>query len=102
MANKKEVLESLRSQLEERGVSVAAFDDLVEDYGKLWDIKNKLIRDIKKRGVVYKDFSAVGVEIQKNNPSTKELMNVERHMLLILDKLDLSTKNCESDIDDEL
>lgn len=102
MLTKKEVLESLRNQLRERGVAVAAFDDLLDDYGKLWDIKNKLIRDIKKRGVVYEDFSSVGVKIQKNNPSTKELMNVERHMLLILDKLDLSTKNCESDVDDEL
>lgn len=100
--SKKAVIESLKEQLRNKNALCPAFEDLVDNYGKLWDIKEKLTRDIKKRGVVFKDYSSVGVEIQKNNPSTKELLGVNRQMLMILEKLNLSTKEIELEDDDEL
>ncbi len=93
MATQKEVRESLLAQLEAQGASNEHFVDLIKDYMSLWKIKNKLVRDINKRGVTYKDVSSVGVEMQKNNPSVKELVMVNRQMLSILEKLGLSTEN---------
>lgn len=39
---KGDVRESLIEQLKEKGADVACFSDLIEDYMKLWSIKNKL------------------------------------------------------------
>lgn len=100
--NKADVINSLKDQLKLRGADIPCFIDLVEDYGKLWNIKNKLITDINTRGVVYDDLSSVGVPMKKNNPSTKELLGVNRQMLSILEKLGLETKNVSSNEDDEL
>ena len=100
--NKTDVINSLKEQLKSRGADIPYFIDLVEDYGKLWNIKNKLITDINTRGVVYDDVSSVGVPMKKNNPSTKELLGVNRQMLCILEKLGLETKNVSSNEDDEL
>ena len=100
--NKADVINSLKEQLKLKGADIPCFIDLVEDYGKLWNIKNKLITDINTRGVVYDDVSSVGVPMKKNNPSTKELLGVNRQMLSILEKLGLDTKNVSSGEDDEL
>lgn len=69
---------------------------------ELWDVKTKLSADIKNRGVTYKDFSSVGIEMQKNNPSVKELVMVNKQMLSLLKELGLSTdKVCDAH-DDKL
>lgn len=99
---KTDIINSLKEQLKSRGADIPCFIDLIDDYGRLWTIKNKLITDINKRGVVYDDVSSVGVPMKKNNPSTKELLGVNRQMLSILEKLGLETKNVSSDEDDEL
>jgi len=78
------VKESLLEQLASKGASVQCFEDLISDYMSLWETKNKLIKDIKRRGVVYEDVSSVGVKMMKNNPSVKELVMVNRQMLMIL------------------
>jgi hypothetical protein len=76
-------------QLEQNGAGIDCYIDLVNDYMAFWKTKNKLIEDITNRGVVYKDFSSVGIEMQKNNPSVKELVMVNRQMLAVLEKLGL-------------
>lgn len=103
MASKRAVLESLKMQLQQKGADIDCFADVLADYMSFWDIKNKLIRDIKERGVTYRDFSSVGVPMQKNNPSVKELVGVNRQMLSILRELGLSTERViqpEGDEDD--
>lgn len=99
---KTQVKNSLIEQLTQMGANIPFFEDLVEDYMCLWDVKNGLQKDIKERGVTYKDVSSVGVEMMKNNPSTKELTMVNRQMLSILEKLGLSTDKCKIEEDDEL
>ena len=84
--------ESLLEQLEMKGADTDHFVDLVRDYMSLWDVKNDLLEDIKKRGVMYKDFSSVGIEMMKNNPSVRELIGINRQMLSILKDLDINTK----------
>lgn len=87
---KKDIENSLIAILQRSGHEEEFYLDLINDYMKLWGIKNKLLADIAKRGVVYFDKSSTGVEMQKNNPSTKELMLVNRQMLQILEKLGLT------------
>lgn len=103
MAKKrKDILESLNVQLAAKGASVSHYEDLIDDYMTLWDTKNALAADIKKRGVVYTDASSVGVQMQKNNPSVKELVMVNRQMLSILKELKLSTEDAGGGDADEL
>lgn len=99
---KTQVEKSLIEQLTQMGANIPFFKDRVADYMCLWDVKNGLQKDIKERGVTYKDVSSVGVEMTKNNPSTKELVMVSKEMSSILDKLGLSTDKCKIEDDDEL
>ena len=94
---KKDLLEQLRVQ----GKTGQYFEDLINDYCSLWDVKTKLIKDIKARGVMYEDYSSVGVKVMKNNPSTKELVMVNRQMLAILKDLGLNSAEVAED-DEEL
>lgn len=100
------VRKSLMDQLTTKSADVEHYVDMIDDYMNFWDTKNALSDDIKKRGVMYKDKSSVGVEMQKNNPSVKELVMVNRQMLSILKEMGLSTeniaKNCEDKDDDEM
>ena len=46
-----EIKEDLLKQLKENETHGKHYEDLVNDYMALWDIKNRLIADIKERGV---------------------------------------------------
>ena len=92
---------SLLAQLEAMGADQDHFVDLVRDYMSLYDVKNKLVKDIKERGVMYTDLSSVGVEMQKNNPSVRELVNVNRQMLALLRELGISTDTVPPREDDD-
>lgn len=94
--------ESLLEQLQTKGADIEHFIDLVRDYMSLWDVKNDLLQDIKKRGVMYKDFSSVGVEMMKNNPFVRELVGINRQMLAILKDLEINTKTVAVFDDDEM
>lgn len=96
------IKKSLTTQLRTKGGEAEHYSDLINDYMTLWETKNALADDIKKRGVVYKDVSSVGVEMYKNNPSVKELVMVNRQMLSILKELKLSTDDVGGDEVDEL
>lgn len=98
----KQVKDSLVKQLSDRGADSECFVDLIEDYMELFAIKEDLLTDISERGVVYTDVSSVGIEMQKNNPSVKEVVNISRQMLAILKQLNLTTDNIEVPEDDEL
>jgi phage terminase small subunit len=102
MATQKSIRESLELQLAQKGAGLDCFTDLVKDYISLWKIKNRLLADIRKRGIVYKDRSSTGVLMQKNNPSVKELLGVNRQMLSILKELGLTTNTAGDDQKDEL
>ncbi len=100
-SKKTRILESLQAQLAVKGNYLEHYNDLLKDYIALWETKNLLIKDIKKRGVVYTDVSAAGHEMMKNNPSVKELVAVNRQMLTILKELKLTTDEMVGE-DDEL
>ena len=99
--NKSQIRKSLTEQLNEMGAKVAHFEDLINDYLALYDVKNQLIKEIKDRGVTYPDYSAAGVAMQKNNPSTKDLVSVNRQMLAILKELGVSTTSIKKPEDND-
>lgn len=105
MAEKRaDILKSLKEQLEKKQANIAAFADLLDDYMALYDIKKKLKADIKKRGVSYECLSASGKStIIKQNQSVKDLVAVNKQMLMILDKMGLTTeKTIVDEFDDKL
>ena len=105
MAEKKaDILESLKEQLRKKQADISVFNDLLDDYMTLYDVKNKLKTDIKKRGVTFEAMSASGkAKIIKQNQSVKDLVAINKQMLMILDKLGLTTKETiKGDDDDEL
>lgn len=96
------IKDSLLLQLATKGARLDHYDDLIDDYMTLWDTKNALAADIKKRGVMFKDVSSVGVPMMKNNPSVKELVMVNRQMLSVLKELKLSTDEPGGGEEDDL
>lgn len=95
--NRSKIKESLEEQLWRKGAKIEAFEDLICDYMSLYDIKRELQKDIKTRGVAYDTTSASGYPITKQNQSVKDLVAVGKQMLLILDKLGLTTEEVISD-----
>lgn len=91
MVTKKNVRKSLVEQLINKNADIEVFCDLIDDYMSMWDIKKKLIADIKVRGITYNEPNVRGTLITKNNPSTKELVAVNKQMLSLLKELGLST-----------
>ena len=97
VAEKKgDILKSLQEQLRMKEADIPAFSDLLDDYMAMYDIK--------KRGVSYETTSASGqAKIIKQNQSVKDLVAVNKQMLMILDKLGLTTdKTIKEDADDKL
>lgn len=83
----------LLTQLERNGAVGAHFEDLVDDYMALWDAKNKLIKDIKKRGVVTEYNNGGGQSGVKRNDSVTDLIKVNAQMSKLLQALNLTTNN---------
>jgi len=93
--NKTLIKQDLLDQLERNGVYGKYYIDLVYDYMSLWEIKNKLIQDIKKRGV-----SVPGMHGMKKNESITELNKTNAQMLKILNELGLKPSRSDGDPDD--
>ncbi len=90
------IRDDLYEQLSINGIIHAHFMDLVEDYMSFWDIKNRLIADVKDRGVSV--FGANG--FMKKNDSINELNKTNTQMLKILNELGLKVVSEEVDDDD--
>ena len=80
----------------------AHYSDLVEDYLNLWETKEMLQADIRQKGISYETLSASGVPIIKQNPSTKEIIMVNRQMLLLLKELGITPDKMTVGKDDDL
>lgn len=100
--SKAKIKESIENQLWKKGANIECFEDLIRDYMTLYDVKKALEKDIKKRGVSYETKSAAGYPIVKQNQSVKDLVAVNKQMLLILEKLKLTTDNVDAGVDETL
>lgn len=99
---KSDIEASLRKQLTALGAAVPHFEDLIDSYLELWDIKQKLQKDIKKRGIRYEEMMSTGVKKSVVNPAIKESVNVNKQMLSILEKLNLTTEESTGENYEEL
>lgn len=101
MATKKSAIKKdLLEQLKNNGIFRETYIDLVEDYISLWEIKNKLIEDIKERGVTIEYQNGREQWGYKKNDSINELNKTSTQMLKILSELGL--KPVPDNGDDEI
>lgn len=100
-AKRDEVRQDLLDQLERNGTIGKYYTDLVDDYMSLWETKNKLQADIKKRGAKVEVATASTINI-KTNDSVLDSLKVNAQMLKILDSLGIEPANAGGDGDDEM
>jgi phage terminase small subunit len=103
MASKIAIKKDLLNQLERNGVIGEHYLDLINDYMSFWDIKNKLLKDIKDRGVSVRYDNGGGQSGYKKNDSLAELSKTNTQMLKILNDLGLKATEMEpANGDDEM
>lgn len=83
-----EIKRDLLKQLVDNDIYGKHFEDLVNDYMEMWNIKNNLIADIKERGVAI-EWSNGKQHGMKKNDSISELNKTNAQMLKILSELGL-------------
>lgn len=88
---RKRIQKSLQEQLEAKGADIDLFYDQINDYMALWDLKEQLIEDIRENGLRLMYQAANGSDVEKDNPSVKQLPGVNKQMLAILKQLEVST-----------
>ncbi len=79
----------------------AHYQDLVNDYMKLWDIKNMLQKDIDERGVSLYWQNGESQFGYKKNESISELLKVNKQMLSILYDLGIRASDLKVVEEDE-
>ena len=98
---KREVEQSLREQLRLQEKTGQFYQDLVSDYMFYWDLKKKLIKDIKEKGIRYSAINGNGIKVEKPNESVQNLQKTTVTMLKILSDLNLKEPLHGSDPEDE-
>lgn len=99
-ATKKEIKQDLLDQLDRNGTTGKYYIDLVDDYMDLYDTKEKLIKDIKERGVTCKYQNGENQWGYKKNDSVEQLLKVNQQMLKLLDALGIKPSQ-DGDVDDD-
>lgn len=100
-SRKTQIKTDLIDQLERNGVHGSHYLDLINDYMSMWDIKNKLIKDVKTRGVTTKYQNGENQWGYKKNDSIAELNKTNAQMLKILNELGLRATDFEMNDDDD-
>ena len=96
-----EIRNDLMTQLEANKTFGKHYEDLVNDYMSLWNIKNELIQDIKERGVAVQ-WTNGKQEGTKKNESIAELNKTSAQMLKLLNEMGIKPSPLDSGDDDEL
>lgn len=79
----------LKNQLIASGNIGNQYDNLIYDYMYFYDLKDKLQKDIKKKGLRVKIVNGNGIESEKDNASVGNLLKVNTQMLKIINDLNL-------------
>lgn len=94
--SKTAIKEDLLNQLERNGTCGKYYTDLVEDYMKMYEIKERYLKDIRERGVVVEYTSNNGTRNKRKNDSTELLLKTNTQMLKILQSLGIKAVVAES------
>lgn len=92
---------SLIEQLNRKNAKEYHFEKLVDDYCELYDIKAKLIKDVKENGVTITELNVKGYEVHKANPAISEISKISGAMLKILSQLNISAEDNISEDEDK-
>ena len=90
----------MEKQLEAKDADIDMFNDQINDYMTMWDLKEQLKDDIKEHGLRMKYLTANGGYAEKDNPSVKQLPLINKQMLMLLKQLDISTEKVVKDGED--
>lgn len=94
---KKDLLNQLKTLKKEDAFNL----DMVEDYMNLYDLKEKLRKDIKSKGLRYKVTNGNGFKIEKPNESILNFPKINTQMLKILSDLGLTKPSSTGQDDDD-
>lgn len=98
----KRIRESLEYQLKIQGMTQSFIQHWVEDYMRLFDLKETLFEDIEERGITVTTINGNGINVNKPNDSVTNVIKVMSQMETLLDKLDLKNPVTNEDgIDDD-
>lgn len=98
----KRIRESLEYQLKFQGMTQSFIQHWVEDYMRLFDLKETLFEDIEERGITVTTINGNGINVNKPNDSVTNVIKVMSQMETLLDKLDLKNPLTNEDgIDDD-
>lgn len=98
---KQAIKEDLQNQLIAQGKFGKHFDDMVEDYLYLVELKERLKHDIDVNGIRYKTTGGNGFTTYKPNESCERILKTNAEMLKILQDLDLKSPDKDNSGDDE-
>ena len=96
------IREDLKNQLILQGKFGKQFDDMIEDYLYLVDLKERLKHDIDENGIRYKNTGGNGFTTFKPNESCERLLKTNAQMLKILQDLELKAPDEGGDEGDDL
>ena len=100
-AKYKKIRKGLADQLKENKIAKEVFDDLVDDYMKMYVVKELLVNDIKRTGVSISYRNRNGYTTAKRNTSIADFNKVNQQMIKLLDKLKLEPVTAEEDDEDD-
>jgi len=89
LSKKAQIKQDLLQQLEVNNLYGMHYVDLVDDYMTMVDVKNKLAREIKKKGPMIEWQNSESQKGSKANPATKEFRETNKRMTELLKMLGL-------------
>jgi len=89
LSKKAQIKQDLLQQLEMNGLYGMHYIDLVDDYITMFDVKNKLAREMKKNGPMIEWQNSESQKGIKANPATKEFRETNKRMTELLKVLGL-------------
>jgi phage terminase small subunit len=101
LSKKAQIKQDLLQQLENSGLYGMHYIDLVDDYMTMFDVKNKLAREMKKNGPMIEWQNSGSQKGVKANPATKEFRETNKRMTELLKVLGLKEPVYEGNDDDD-
>lgn len=101
LSKKAQMKQGLLQQLEIGGLQGMHYVDLVDDYMTMFDVKNKLAREMKKNGPMIEWQNSDSQKGVKANPATKEFRETNKRMTELLKVLGLKEPIYEGNDDDD-
>ncbi|MRX56724.1 hypothetical protein GJU41_22535 [Bacillus idriensis] len=89
---RKRIEKDLTKQLKEKGIFGNHYEDLLQDYISLWDLKCELLDDIEENGI-----KVSGMHGPKSNPAINDLHKTNDRMIKILEALGLKASPVEKE-----